>query len=66
MALADMCSLNSFMKPNHTTTTAIYDDVVTNQCSNIGNNYQLAMPPFENVRFPPVQTLKWIYKNQTF
>lgn len=59
MALADLCNLNSFMKPNSTTTTAIYEDMVTNQCSNISNNYQLSMPPFENVSLS-----KKNYKNQ--
>lgn len=49
MALADICNFDSCMKANSTTTSAIYDDMVTNQCTNIENNYQLAMPPFENV-----------------
>lgn len=49
MALADICNFDSFMKPNSTTTSALYEDMVTNQCSNLQNNYQLAMPPFENV-----------------
>lgn len=50
MALADICGFDKFMKPNGTTANALSDDMVLNQCSNIENNYQLAMPPFENVR----------------
>lgn len=49
MALADICRFDNFMKPNSTTTSALFEDVMVNQCSNIENNYQLAMPPFENV-----------------
>lgn len=49
MALAEICGFDSFMKPNHMTPMALNDDMM-NQCSNIDNNYQLAMPPFENVR----------------
>lgn len=49
MALADICGFNNFMKPNGTTSTALNDDMMLNQCSNMDNNYQLAMPPFENV-----------------
>lgn len=51
MALAEICNFDSFMKPNSTTSSALFQDVIENQCSNIENNYQLAMPPFENVSF---------------
>lgn len=48
MALADICGFNSFMKPKTTTPDALHDEMME-QCANIDNNYQLAMPPFENV-----------------
>lgn len=50
MALADICGFDNFMKPNGTTASALHDDMVIDQCTNLDNNYQLAMPPFENVR----------------
>lgn len=49
MALAGICNFDNFMKPNSTTSSALFEDAMANQCSNIENNYQLAMPPFVNV-----------------
>lgn len=49
MALADICGFNNYMKPNGTTMSALHEEMMVNQCSNMDNNYQLAMPPFENV-----------------
>lgn len=50
MALADICGLDNCLKRNDTTMQALNEDMAINQCSNIENNYQLAMPPFANVR----------------
>lgn len=50
MALADICGLDTCLKRNDTTSNALSEDMMLNQCTNIENNYQLAMPPFANVR----------------
>lgn len=48
MALADICGFDKYMHRNTTTVEALNDDMLT-QCSNMGNNYELALPPFTNV-----------------
>lgn len=45
MALADICQLQSVLTPNKM--IADHEDMI--QCTNFDNNYQLEMPPFENV-----------------
>lgn len=50
MALADLCGINNYLKRNDTSMNALHDDMMFNQCANIENNYQLAIPPFANVR----------------
>lgn len=51
MALADICGFDKHMKPNATTVDALGDEMF-NQCRNMSNNYELAMPPFTNVTIP--------------
>lgn len=49
MALAEICKLDSVLKRKDI--TAEHSDMMLDQCCNIDNSYQLAMPPFENVSF---------------
>lgn len=51
MALADICGFDKYMKPNATTVDALGDEMFS-QCSNLADNYELAMPPFTNVTIP--------------
>lgn len=49
MALSDICNFNSYMKSNNMSPDALHSDMM-DQCCNLDNNLQLAMPPFSNVR----------------
>lgn len=49
MALADICGLNNVIRRNDMSMDALKDDLLINS-GNMENNYQLAMPPYENVR----------------
>lgn len=51
MALAEICQLDSVLKRKDI--TAEHSEMMLDQCCNIDNSYQLAMPPFEN----PVENL---------
>lgn len=51
MALTEICGLSeaNYMKDVKFSTNDFYGDIKQNS-SNIDNHYQLAVPPFENVR----------------
>lgn len=49
MALADICGLSHVTRRNDMSMDALQSDMMMNSC-NIENNYQLAMPPYSNVR----------------
>lgn len=49
MALSDICNFNDYMKSNNMSADALHSDMM-DQCCNLDNNLQLAMPPFSNVR----------------
>lgn len=47
MALADLCQFDSVLKRKDMAIE--HGNMLLDQCTNLDNNYQLAMPPFENV-----------------
>lgn len=49
MALAEICGLDSVMRRNDCSVRSLHEEVLINS-ANIENNYQLAMPPYANVR----------------
>lgn len=53
MALAEICGLSgsgsNILRNNQFSTNAMYDEMMV-ASGNMENNYQLAMPPYANVR----------------
>lgn len=48
MALSEICGFDKYMQPNKTSVNAL-NEAMNSQCSNMANNYELALPPFTNV-----------------
>lgn len=49
MALADICGFGQQLAQRNDNKPSLFQDDMIN-CGNFENNYQLAMPPFANVR----------------
>lgn len=62
MALAEICGLSeaNYMKDVKFSTNDFYGDIKQNSC-NMDNHYQLAVPPFENVRLCYIYITKQIF-----
>lgn len=67
MALAEVCGIAeaSYMKDKKFSTNDFYSDIIT-ASGNFENNYQLACPPFANVRLCLVLLSRFLIKTFFF